>query len=125
MKKLFIAILTCLAFNAIAQDGTIYPLEAPKEPNAIPLNTGAVKDQPAPETWFRQWGDPMARNISQATLTPFFPEKGKANGAAVIVAPGGGYRWLSMGNEGWEVAEALAKKRSCRFRPKIPLVPNP
>lgn len=90
MKKLFIAILTCLAFNTIAQDGTIYPLEVPKEPNAIPLNTGSVKDQPAPETWFRQWGDPMARNISQATLTPFFPEKGKANGAAVIVAPTSG-----------------------------------
>ena len=50
----------------------------------------------------------MARNITKATLTPFFPEKGKANGTVVIVAPGGGYRWLSMGNEGWEVAEALA-----------------
>ena len=96
MKKLFMVILTCLAFNTLAQDGTIYPLDTPKEPNAIPLNTGSVKDQPAPETWFRQWGDPMARNISKATLTPFFPEKGKANGAAVIVAPGGGYRWLSM-----------------------------
>jgi hypothetical protein len=44
----------------------------------------------------------MARNISTATLTPFLPEEGKANGAAIIVAPGGGFRWLSMGNEGWE-----------------------
>jgi len=124
MKKLLFALLTCLAFTAIAQDGTIYPLEAPKEPNAIPLNTGSVKDQPASETWFRQWGDPMARNISKATLTPFFPEKGKANGAAVIVAPGGGYRWLSMGNEGWEVAEALAKKGITAFVLKYRLFPT-
>ena len=129
MKKihqiLFILILQCVVINAIAQDGTIYPLEAPKELNAIPLNTGSVKDQPAPETWFRQWGDPMARNISTATLTPFFPEKGKANGAAVIVAPGGGYRWLSMGNEGWEVAEALAKQGITAFVLKYRLFPTP
>jgi acetyl esterase/lipase len=67
----------------------------------------------------------MARNISKATLTPFFPEKGKANGAAVIVAPGGGYRWLSMGNEGWEVAEALAKKGITAFVLKYRLFPTP
>jgi acetyl esterase/lipase len=124
MKKLYILLLSCLAWTASAQDGTIYPLEAPKEPNAIPLNTGSVKDQPAPETWFKQWGDPMARNISKATLTPFFPEKGKANGAVVIVAPGGGYRWLSMGNEGWEVAEALAKKGITAFVLKYRLFPT-
>lgn len=110
---------------AIAQDGTIYPLEAPAEPNAIPLNTGGVKDQPAPETWFRQWGDPMARNISAATLTPFLPKAGKANGAAVIVAPGGGFRWLSMGNEGWEVAQALADRGIAAFVLKYRLQPTP
>jgi acetyl esterase/lipase len=66
----------------------------------------------------------MARNISQATLTPFFPEKGKANGTVVIVAPGGGYRWLSLGNEGWEVAEALAKKGITAFVLKYRLFPT-
>jgi len=121
---IYVILFQCLALTTLAQDGTIYPLEAPKEPNAILLGTGSVKDQPAKETWFRQWGDPMARNISIATLTPFFPEKGKANGAAVIVAPGGGYRWLSMGNEGWEVAEALAKKGITAFVLKYRLFPT-
>ena len=124
MRKIYLLLLSCLAWTATAQDGTIYPLDAPKEPNAIPLNTGSVKDQPAPETWFKQWGDPMSRNISKATLTPFFPEKGKANGTVVIVAPGGGYRWLSMGNEGWEVAEALAKKGITAFVLKYRLFPT-
>lgn len=115
-----------VAFHyAGAQDGTIYPLEAPDEPNAIPLNTGGVEDQPASESWFRQWGDPMARNITSATLTPFLPEPGKANGTAVIVAPGGGFRWLSMGNEGWEVAEALAKQGIAAFVLKYRLHPTP
>lgn len=119
------ASLLVMSSIAMAQDGTIYPLTAPAEPNAIPLGTGGVKDQPAPETWFRQWGDPMARNISSATLTPFLPKPGKANGAAVIVAPGGGFRWLSLGNEGWEVAQALADKGIAAFVLKYRLQPTP
>lgn len=124
-RAVAVAALLSLATSAFAQDGTIYPLEAPPEPNAIPLNTGGVENQPAPETWFRQWGDPMARNISKATLTPFLPKPGTANGAAVIVAPGGGFRWLSMGNEGWEVAQALADKGIAAFVLKYRLHPTP
>ena len=122
------SLVVCLLFCALAtkaQDGTIYPLETPEEPNAIPLNTGGVKDQPASETWFRQWGDPMARNITAATLTPFFPAPGKANGTAVIVAPGGGFRWLSMDNEGWKVAKALADQGITAFVLKYRLHPTP
>ncbi len=117
------ALLIVSAF-AIAQDGTIYPLETPAEPRAIPLGTGGVNNQPASETWFRQWGDPMARNITKATLTPFLPKPGTANGAAVIVAPGGGFHWLSMGNEGWEVAQALADKGIAAFVLKYRLHPT-
>jgi acetyl esterase/lipase len=124
-NKIFLTALVLFIYGyIIAQDGKVYPLDNPKEPNAIPLGTGKVENQPAPETWFRQWGDPMARNISTATLTPFFPEKGKSNGAAVIVAPGGGFRWLSMGNEGWEVAEALAKEGYSAFVLKYRLQPT-
>ncbi|WOK04929.1 alpha/beta hydrolase [Imperialibacter roseus] len=124
-KTVISSALLFIVVSATAQDGTIYPLEAPAEPKAILLGTGRVDDQPAKETWFRQWGDPMARNITTATLTPFLPEPGKANGAAVIVAPGGGFRWLSMGNEGWEVAEALAKQGIAAFVLKYRLHPTP
>lgn len=124
-KTVILVLLFSLAESTIAQDGTIYPLNTPDEPNAIPLGTGGVDDQPASETWFRQWGDPMARNITTATLTPFLPEPDKATGAAVIVAPGGGFRWLSMGNEGWEVAEALADQGIAAFVLKYRLHPTP
>lgn len=123
-KKAFFVCFLALAAFAAAQDGTIYPLETPEEPNAIPLGTGGVEGQTAPETWFRQWGDPMARNISVATLTPFLPEPGTANGAAVIVAPGGGFMWLSMGNEGWEVAKALSEQGIAAFVLKYRLRPT-
>lgn len=121
---ILVSLLVFPAFT-MAQDGKIYPLEAPDEPNAIPLGTGGVEGQEAPETWFRQWGDPMVRNVSKATLTPFLPEADQANGAAVIVAPGGGFRWLSMGNEGWEVAEALTEQGIAAFVLKYRLHPTP
>ncbi len=121
-------VLCCVFFyaeSAMAQDGTIYPLDAPEEPGAILLGTGGVENQPASESWFRQWGDPMARNITTATLTPFLPDPGKATGAAVIVAPGGGFMWLSMGNEGWEVAQALTDQGIAAFVLKYRLFPTP
>jgi dienelactone hydrolase len=132
MKRKFKKIVNFVVFSilivgfetAFSQDGTIYPLAAPAEPNAILLGTGGVDNQPAKESWFKQWGDPMARNITVATLTPFLPAPGTANGMAVIVAPGGGFRWLSMGNEGWEVAEALAKKGIAAFVLKYSLHPT-
>jgi acetyl esterase/lipase len=40
------------------------------------------------------------------TLTPYLPPKGKANGAAIIVCPGGGYSHLAQ-HEGRPVAEWL------------------
>ena len=124
-RPILISILGLYAISTFAQDGTIYPMDKPDEPNAILLGTGGVENQPANESWFRQWGDPMARNITTATLTPFLPEPGKANGAAVIVAPGGGFRWLSLSNEGWEVAQALADKGIAAFVLKYRLHPTP
>ncbi|HEY7886462.1 MAG TPA: alpha/beta hydrolase [Cellvibrionaceae bacterium] len=118
------AMLLALSTLAFAQDGKMHPIEAPDEPGAIPLNTGGVEEQNAPESWFRQWGDPMARNISKATLTPVLADPEKANGATVIVAPGGGFMWLSMGNEGWEVAEALANQGINAFVLKYRLQPT-
>jgi acetyl esterase/lipase len=105
-------LLACAAF---ADEPPKTPIEAPPEPDAIPLNTGGVEGQTAKETWYKQWGDPFVRNVSQATLTPFLPDPAKANGAAVIVAPGGGFRILSMGNEGWEVARALNERGVAAF----------
>jgi len=52
--------------------------------------------------------DTLVWNVTQPTLAVFKPAAGKANGAAVIVAPGGGFRVLSYKNEGLRVAQWLA-----------------
>ncbi|MDA8527399.1 alpha/beta hydrolase [Opitutaceae bacterium] len=120
-----LAALFAMASPAFAQDGTIYPFDAPAEPNAIPLHTGGVENQPASESWFKQWGEPMVRNVTEATLTPYFPDPEKANGTAVIVAPGGGFRWLSINNEGWKIAKALNEQGVTAFVLKYRLMPTP
>lgn len=120
------ALASVLVFAAYAraQDGTVYPLEAPAEPGAIVLGTGGVENQPASESWFRQWGEPMVRNVTTATLTPFLPDPAKANGTAVLVAPGGGFRWLSINNEGWKIAKALNEQGVAAFVLKYRLHPT-
>lgn len=118
------AFAALIASAVFAQDPPKTPIEAPAEPNAIPLGTGGVDGQAAVESWYKQWGDPFVRNVSRATLTPFLPDPAKANGAAVIVAPGGGFRILSMGNEGWEVARALNERGVAAFVLKYRLMPT-
>jgi acetyl esterase/lipase len=114
-----------LATPAFAQDARMTATAAPAEPGAIPLNTGSVKGQAAPEAWFNQYGVAMTRNVTAATLTPFLPDPAKATGAAVIVAPGGGFLMLSMENEGWRVAKALADRGIAAFVLKYRLKPTP
>jgi acetyl esterase/lipase len=114
-----------LATGAQAQDEKMVPMPIPAQPNAIELGTGALPGATSPESWHRQYKSSFARNVTVATLTPFLPDPAKATGAAVIVAPGGGFRTLSMENEGWEVARALADKGVAAFVLKYRLNQTP
>jgi acetyl esterase/lipase len=100
-------------------------IEIPAQPDAIVLGTGPLPGATAPEVWHSQYGSMFARNVTVATLRPFLPDPSKATGAAVIVAPGGGFRTLSMENEGWNVARALADKGVAAFVLKYRLNQTP
>jgi acetyl esterase/lipase len=55
-------------------------------------------------------GEPGGRrvaDVSRPTLTVLRPSKAENTGAAVIIAPGGGYRFLSWDHEGLDVATWL------------------
>ncbi len=114
-----------LAPQALANEDVMTPISIPSQPNAIELGTGPLPDATAQESWHKQYGSQFARNVTVATLTPFLPPKRKASGAAVIVAPGGGFRTLSMSNEGWDVAKALADKGVAAFVLKYRLKQTP
>ena len=114
-----------MASLAAGQNDRMTAIPVPEQPGAIVLGTGKLPGATAEEAWHSQYGSKFARNVTVATLTPFLPEKGKGTGAAVIVAPGGGFRVLSMENEGWQVAAALAKKGIAAFVLKYRLNPTP
>lgn len=70
-------------------------------------------------------GDRWIRNVSLPTLTPVLPDPSHATRAAVIVAPGGAFRALSIDNEGLAAAHWLAGQGIAAFLLKYRLVPTP
>lgn len=129
MARTFAAAILALAMAATtpaaAQDDRMVPIPIPDQPTAIALPTGPLPGATAQESWHRQYQRVFARNVTSATLTPFLPEPGKGSGAAGIVAPGGGFRTLSMENEGWDVARALAARGVAAFVLKYRLNQTP
>jgi acetyl esterase/lipase len=80
-------------------------LFAQAAPPVIPLwPTGAPgfeSRKDIPEQAASYW----VKNINNPSLTVFLPPKEKANGAAVVICPGGGFRELVFGAEGVEPAK--------------------
>jgi acetyl esterase/lipase len=50
------------------------------------------------------------RNVSEAEMYIYLPEKEKNTGAAVVICPGGGYMIEAMDHEGYEMAKWLQSK---------------
>ena len=108
--------------SAQAIDGAVH---APTGAAAIPLYGSATPGSMADEVETRFMGrETVVRNVTYPTLTPVLPAPAKANGTAVIVAPGGGFTMLAMQNEGWRVAQALADHGVTAFVLKYRLNPT-
>jgi acetyl esterase/lipase len=80
-------------------------------PPEIPLYPGTA---PGSENWDWQEksvttpnGMPIVTDVVRPVLLHYPAEKGKAVGAAMIVAPGGGFRALMMSYEGVDIAKRL------------------
>lgn len=57
----------------------------------------------------------VALKVFTPTLTVYLPPRENANGAAVIICPGGGYGGLVMGKEGFAIAAYFAKQGVAAF----------
>jgi len=91
------------------------PVESPHPtpivlwPNGAP-GSEARKNEPETVAW-RQEIDlvfPIIYNIHNPSITPYIPAKDKANGSAVIIAPGGGHMQLTIDREGYDLGKWLA-----------------
>lgn len=72
-------------------------------PNGAPNDNGMT----APE---EKYDGVRVRNVSEAEMYVYLPEKVANTGAAVVICPGGGYWIEAMDHEGYDIAEWLKSK---------------
>jgi acetyl esterase/lipase len=123
-----LAALSLLSTTSAVAQARRWDIPAPPQPpGAIVLKTPPGAAAPStPETWTMSSSDnvPVVQNVSVPTLTPFLPARGKATGAAVIIAPGGGFVLLAMDHEGWKVARWLQSQGVAAFVLKYRVLPT-
>ncbi len=96
-----ISLLTFLLFLGIslfAQDKVLKVW-----PNGAPTNNEISEPE---ETYNGLW----VRNVSDAEIFVYLPEKDRNSGAAVLICPGGGYVMEAMDYEGYDIATFLQSK---------------
>ena len=127
-RYLSVALLLPASTSTWAQMPHGKPIPTPPEPPSIPLYAGAApgaEGGTSHEQWMQMEDQRMARNVVKPTLTVYLPPAGKATGAAVVVAPGGGFKFVSMDNEGYPVAQYLADHGIAAFLLKYRTDPTP
>jgi endo-1,4-beta-xylanase len=111
------------AFRAFAQSAAERPAVEPEHPEPIALWPGGA---PGSERFQDQKEIVTARvfgeinfiavsNVHQPTITPYLPAADKATGAAVVIAPGGGHRFLAVSHEGYFLGKWLAEQGVAAF----------
>lgn len=99
MKKINLILIALLVGTALnAQDKTlkVWPDGAP--------NDNGMKE---PE---EKYDGVRVRNVSEAEIYIYLPDKDINTGAAVVICPGGGYWIEAMDHEGYDIAKWLASK---------------
>lgn len=91
-------ILMFLTTTLTAQDLTLKVW-----PNGAPNDNGMTEPE-------EKYNGVRVRNVSEAEMYVYLPEKEKNSGAAVVICPGGGYRIEAMDHEGYDMAEFFKQK---------------
>ncbi|MFT3947429.1 MAG: alpha/beta hydrolase [Agriterribacter sp.] len=100
--KPYLVILFLIAANISTAYAQSNKMEIALYPdNKIPNNI------PGPDEEKSETSDNILRisKISKPTLSIYLPEASKANGAAVVICPGGGYGIVAASHEGYDVAK--------------------
>ena len=96
-----------LSFPEPAETIDLWPRGAPGAPAQLPVET--VRERSTD----RLYNDRYVLGISRPRMAVFRPAR--PNGAAVLIAPGGGYSWVVIDKEGYEFARLLAARGVIAF----------
>ncbi|GAB2532460.1 alpha/beta hydrolase [Rufibacter soli] len=110
MLKVFtFLLLACVATTGFGQTTSLeLPLYTGKIPNEVPGPNEETREVRPNKTV-------SLSKVRQPTLTVYLPPKGKGNGTAVIICPGGGYSKLAASHEGSDVAQKFAEQGVAAF----------
>ena len=81
-------------------------------PNGAPGSEGKTAEEAVETT---QSGERNVTGIHKPSLTPYLPDEREANGAAIVIAPGGGHSKLCIDHEGHNLARWLAEHGVAAF----------
>ncbi|MCG6190587.1 alpha/beta hydrolase [Maribellus maritimus] len=98
IKKITLILLVIINVNSFAQDKILKVW-----PNGAPNDNGMKEPE-------EKYDGVRVRNVSEAEMYVYLPEKENNTGAAVVICPGGGYVIEAMDHEGYDMAKWLASK---------------
>lgn len=96
-----------LAFPDPAETIDLWPGEAPGAPVSPPVEEVRERSRTA------SFNDRIVLHVRRPRMTVFRPER--PNGGAVLIMPGGGYNWVVIDKEGYELARWLAAQGITSF----------
>jgi acetyl esterase/lipase len=96
-----------LSFPEPTETIDLWPRSAPGAPAQLPVETVRERSTDA------AYNDRYVLGISRPRMAVFRPAR--ANGAAVLITPGGGYSWVVIDKEGYEFARLLAARGVTAF----------
>jgi acetyl esterase/lipase len=98
MKTISIFFTLLISLTAISQDFRLKVW-----PNSAPDSNGMTLPEEISEGH-------RVKNVSEAEIFVYLPKKEINTGAAVVICPGGGYSKVTMGSEGFQIAEWLTQQ---------------
>ncbi len=113
---LFVALL-------LAQAGSVFSQKIIAL-SSIPAPADMVWKNPEKESFSPIFRTEIVANVSSPTMIAYLPAPDKANGTALIIAPGGGFHTLSINSEGIDVAKWCVENGIAAFVLKYRLVPT-
>jgi acetyl esterase/lipase len=117
-----------LIFACIVLSGIAGAADRGEEVRLWPKGAPGFENETAPETLQSSDNPKLPKRftvVHYPSIYVFLPPKDKANGSAVVVAPGGGHTQLVIDKEGWDIADWLNKNGIAAFVLKYRLARAP
>jgi acetyl esterase/lipase len=99
IKRLYLLFTLLLMLSGLTAQDKIIKVW----PNGAPNHNGMNEPE-------EKYEGVRVRNVSEAEMYVYLPDKEKNTGAAVVICPGGGYQIEAMDHEGYDIAEWLKSR---------------